>query len=72
MENPNKILKLYKSQEEQDVILMRLHAVNDILNECDSDELLDIVQNKIIEAIDWYTRYCDDCGYMPHQSQKKE
>ncbi len=59
---PN-VLKLFKSTADQDIILARLMAINEILNDCESDEVLDIVQNKVLEAIDWYSRYCDINGY---------
>ncbi len=63
METHAKVLKLFKSTVDQDIILSRLSSVNEILNQCDNDEILDIVQNKVLEAIDWYSRYCDMNGY---------
>lgn len=69
MRDQNKILTLFKSPEDSDIILSRLHSINDILNECEEDEVLDIVQNKIIEAIDWYTRYCDEFGIQEMRSK---
>ena len=63
METHAKVLKLFKNSVEQDVILARLSSVNEILNHCEDDELLDIVQNKVLEAIDWYSRYCDINGF---------
>ncbi len=68
-----KILKLFKNQEEQDIILSRLYAVNDILNRYEEeDDYLDLVQTKIIEAIDWYSRYCDEHGFELLKTKKKQ
>ena len=65
--NKNKkinILKLFKNEEDNDIILSRLHSLNDILRDCEDDEVLNIVQQKILEAIDWYNRYVDESGFM--------
>jgi hypothetical protein len=69
MKKHGKVLELFKSQEDQDIILNRLHAVNDILNEFD-DEMLDLVQTKVLEAIDWYSRYCDEVGFEIRRNHK--
>lgn len=59
----SKVLQLFKNLNSADIILNRLHGVNEILNDCEEDPYLDIVQNKVIEAIDWYERYCHSNGY---------
>ena len=64
----NKILKLFKTEEDLDIIASRLHSISDIINECEFDETLDIVHTKILEAIDWYARYCDQNGHLTWQS----
>ncbi len=63
-EKTNNILQLIKSSEDQDIIYQRLKSVCDLINKYEEDDpLLDIVQNKVIEAIDWYERFCEQNGF---------
>lgn len=62
-EKQNKILTLIKNDEDADIISSRLHSVVKILEECEEDDLLDMVQTKVTEAIDWYALYCNENGY---------
>jgi uncharacterized membrane protein YjjP (DUF1212 family) len=71
MEKHTRILTLFKNKSDRDIILSRLHSVNDILNDCEDDEILNIVQNKVLEAIDWYGRYVDLCDFKVHKSKPK-
>ena len=58
------VIQLFKTEEDKDIIWQRLHALSDLLNECEVDENLDQVHNKILEAIDWYARYIDVNGFI--------
>jgi len=70
--NPNSnVLKLVKDDYEADIILSRLHSISDVLSEMESDPYLENAHNKVIEAIDWYLRFCEDRGFLPYQGEKQ-
>lgn len=63
-EKKQNILQLIKAPEDQDIVYNRLLSICDLLDKHGEDDpLLDIVQNKVIEAIDWYERYCEESGF---------
>lgn len=70
-QNPNNILTLFKNPEDRDLILSRLNKLSDLFNELDDDSFLEMAHYKILEAIDWYSRYCDGCGYYESDDQEE-
>lgn len=71
VEAKSNILQLFKNDADADIILSRLHAISDILNQCEEDIFLDQVHNKVLEAIDWYHRYCDEYGYQVYSEEEE-
>ncbi len=59
-----KVFELFKNGEDFDPIASRLYSLSEMLGEMDeADDCLDMVHNKVLEALDWYNRYCDRYGY---------
>jgi hypothetical protein len=59
-----KVLELFKNDEDFDPIASRLFTLSELLNNFEeSDDCLEMVHNKVLEALDWYTRYCDRYGF---------